>query len=295
MDSKNLATVFAPNILHCIKQNSKNFIEDNPEERSDVINVVKILIDHYKYVYSVSAELMNEIYLHIMDSYPNKLDLLLSKKDTNSRADDFRREKAKAKKSIGTGKGREEIYVSKWFAFTRMAFLLDKDKPRTTINSSEENDYSKNNYICEETVTEEFSTNEPETTNLKYTEGEEIQEQPLANKDTPKASTSGPPKKQLNKRKKPNEIEDSKISQALGILKNAASNSELKGDECGVYGQHVAHKLRSYSKKLELLYSITSAISYLKLIWGNMMLRNQKTPQHIKHSMQTLGYLEVPL
>lgn len=31
--------------------------------------------------------------------------------------------------------GREEIYVTKWFAFPRMAFLLDKDKPRNTIDS----------------------------------------------------------------------------------------------------------------------------------------------------------------
>lgn len=33
--------------------------------------------------------------------------------------------------------GREEIYLSKWFAFPRMAFILHKGKPRPTINSLE--------------------------------------------------------------------------------------------------------------------------------------------------------------
>ncbi|KAJ8909275.1 hypothetical protein NQ315_008881 [Exocentrus adspersus] len=47
----------------------------------------------------------------------------------------FRREKAKVKKSIGTGKGSDEIYESNWFAYKNMEFLLDKNCPRETLST----------------------------------------------------------------------------------------------------------------------------------------------------------------
>ena len=31
--------------------------------------------------------------------------------------------------------GRQEVYVSKWFAFQRMMFLLDKDESRPTVDT----------------------------------------------------------------------------------------------------------------------------------------------------------------
>nr|CAH7767562.1 unnamed protein product [Callosobruchus chinensis] len=33
--------------------------------------------------------------------------------------------------------GRHEVYESKWFAFRRLAFLLDRDEPTQAINSIE--------------------------------------------------------------------------------------------------------------------------------------------------------------
>lgn len=89
MDSNNLATVFAPNILHCIKPgSSKETAADRPEDRIDIINVVRTLIDHYKQLYTISAELLDEIYVHMMDSHPEALDQLLNKKDAMSGADE---------------------------------------------------------------------------------------------------------------------------------------------------------------------------------------------------------------
>jgi len=52
MDSTNLATLFAPNILHCFKPGAKEV--DKPEERSDAINVTRSLIDHHAEVFEVS-------------------------------------------------------------------------------------------------------------------------------------------------------------------------------------------------------------------------------------------------
>lgn len=87
MDSSNLATVFAPNILHCIKPGSKD-TSDKPEDRTDIINVVRTLIDHYKFIFHVPATLLDEIYIHMMDSHPEALDQLLNKRDAMSGADE---------------------------------------------------------------------------------------------------------------------------------------------------------------------------------------------------------------
>nr|XP_023022455.1 uncharacterized protein LOC111510749 [Leptinotarsa decemlineata] len=151
----------------------------------------------------------------------------------------FRREKAKGIESIGTGREREEIYISKWYAFQRMGFLLDKDKPRETIDSVEENDNAQPSESDEGDVSTE-ATNSQET---------EIQTEnaPVS----PKPRTSAIPVKQIQKRKRLVEsspsVGTSEVDQALGFLKNAAADNDLR-DECGVFGQHVAHKLRSYNK-----------------------------------------------
>ena len=58
MDSNNLATLFAPNILHMVKSGSSN--DKIPpesvaraEERIDVINVIRSMIDHHKEIFEV--------------------------------------------------------------------------------------------------------------------------------------------------------------------------------------------------------------------------------------------------
>ena len=57
MDSNNLATVFAPNILHCVKPGSnKELSTERVEERIDVINVIRSMIEHNKELFKVSME-----------------------------------------------------------------------------------------------------------------------------------------------------------------------------------------------------------------------------------------------
>ncbi|KAK9871773.1 hypothetical protein WA026_014228 [Henosepilachna vigintioctopunctata] len=51
----------------------------------------------------------------------------------------YRREKNKEKSSKGTGKGADEIYRSKWYAYEALGFLSDKNKCKTTINSTFQN------------------------------------------------------------------------------------------------------------------------------------------------------------
>lgn len=77
MDSMNLATIIAPNILHCIK--SDQLDEQEITERADVINIIRIMIDHYEDIFTVSLEDINDIYITMMDLYPQQLDYLLDR------------------------------------------------------------------------------------------------------------------------------------------------------------------------------------------------------------------------
>ncbi|RZF47061.1 hypothetical protein LSTR_LSTR011798 [Laodelphax striatellus] len=84
MDSNNLATLFAPNILHSSSSNKSlkdEMSAERVEERADAINVVRCLIDNCKQLYVVSAEMMDEVYNHLMDSAPEVLDTLLRRRD----------------------------------------------------------------------------------------------------------------------------------------------------------------------------------------------------------------------
>ncbi|XP_072389517.1 uncharacterized protein [Diabrotica undecimpunctata] len=47
----------------------------------------------------------------------------------------YRREKMKIKKSMGTGKGRDDIFVSTWFAYKHFQFLTEKDAPVNRIDT----------------------------------------------------------------------------------------------------------------------------------------------------------------
>lgn len=82
MDSNNLATVFAPNILHSVKPGSKENPNEKIEDRTDVINVIRALIDYNRELFYIPAELLDEVYIHMMDSHPECLDEILNKKET---------------------------------------------------------------------------------------------------------------------------------------------------------------------------------------------------------------------
>ncbi|XP_068219556.1 uncharacterized protein RhoGAP102A isoform X2 [Palaemon carinicauda] len=86
MDSSNLATLFAPNILHMVKPGTETMstteMAVHAEERIDVINVVRTMIDHSKELFDVTSELLDEMYQHIMDTHPEALDVLLRRRCT---------------------------------------------------------------------------------------------------------------------------------------------------------------------------------------------------------------------
>ncbi|CAH2088231.1 unnamed protein product [Euphydryas editha] len=76
MDAANLATIFAPNILHRNKPNETASAEQL-SERADVINVVRQLVERQAELWTLPAELLHEAYIHLAHSAPAHLDSLL--------------------------------------------------------------------------------------------------------------------------------------------------------------------------------------------------------------------------
>ncbi|XP_068622936.1 uncharacterized protein [Battus philenor] len=76
MDAANLATIFAPNILHRNKPNEAASAEQL-SERADVINVVRVLVERQAELWALPAELLHEAYIHLAHSAPAILDSLL--------------------------------------------------------------------------------------------------------------------------------------------------------------------------------------------------------------------------
>ncbi|KAG8314930.1 hypothetical protein J6590_081648 [Homalodisca vitripennis] len=59
-----------------------------------------------------------------------------AKSKMSSLLSSFRREKAKEKKTKNsTGSGRDQLYVSTWFAYKLFAFLKEKDTPTNTLDT----------------------------------------------------------------------------------------------------------------------------------------------------------------
>ncbi|XP_026328127.1 uncharacterized protein LOC113236327 isoform X2 [Hyposmocoma kahamanoa] len=79
MDAANLATVFAPNILHRNKPNEAASAEQL-SERADVINVVRMLVERQGELWTLPAELLHEAYIHLAHTQPAHLDTLLPRR-----------------------------------------------------------------------------------------------------------------------------------------------------------------------------------------------------------------------
>lgn len=53
---------------------------ERAEERIDVINVVRALLEHSSSLFTIPAALLDELYLHMMDTHPAELDLVLTRR-----------------------------------------------------------------------------------------------------------------------------------------------------------------------------------------------------------------------
>ncbi|CAL1267506.1 unnamed protein product [Larinioides sclopetarius] len=153
----------------------------------------------------------------------------------------FRSQRSKGKKSIGTGKGAVEVYVSKWFAFDRMRFLLDKDEPNNTIDS--------------QSAVLDLTNLESQQADIIPTEEEQSTDDVL-HLDTimpePTNTPAETPRTSSIKRKR--NQEDPRIDEAFKILKKANKNMEesSKQDMLDFYGLYIVSKMKKYSAQTQL-------------------------------------------
>ncbi|RXN05320.1 rho GTPase-activating protein 6-like isoform X1 [Labeo rohita] len=83
MTSLNLATIFGPNLLHKQKSSEKEFSVESSarmEDSAAIIGVVQHMIDTHQSLFTISAELQNEVLLSLLDTDSDVVDYLLRRK-----------------------------------------------------------------------------------------------------------------------------------------------------------------------------------------------------------------------
>jgi hypothetical protein len=188
--------------------------------------------DHFNKIKRQDAwtEIANEIGRPV-DQCKKKMENLLAS---------LRREKMKMRKSVETGNRTQEIYKSNWFAFTSLQFLWKKNKPNPLLTTDITSEFN----ICDESAVK--------------TESDEIDIEDELSED---CVDLDPP---LEKRKKNNadplneEISlhsthdvqlQQRMDEAFTILERDTQKEDKKRDECDIYAELVATKLRKMDER----------------------------------------------
>lgn len=83
MNSKNLAIIIGPNILHKVKGQHHDFlVEDKAraDERKEIIDVVQDMIENHDKLFEISAEIHHDVLLQLFESEPEIVDYILRRK-----------------------------------------------------------------------------------------------------------------------------------------------------------------------------------------------------------------------
>ncbi|KAF5273361.1 hypothetical protein FQR65_LT17165 [Abscondita terminalis] len=188
----------------------------------------------------------------------------------------LRRERSKIKKSMGTGKGADEVYRSGWFAFESLQFIWDKNQPRETANTIETD--HQTNAIQQNEVADELLGVLDST-----------QEAPTANASTSERNI--PPPRKAKKRS----VEDKRLDTAFKLLTSCAATSVDISDECFDFGNLVAKKLRCYDriKRSTTMHAIMGIFLNNDMAMDNTHMQHQQIsynnlhPGHEKHQLST--------
>ncbi|XP_027020805.1 rho GTPase-activating protein 36 isoform X1 [Tachysurus fulvidraco] len=86
MTAGNLAVIFGPNLLQKEKGSEKDLKPEamGIEDSAAIISVTLLLIQHYKYLFMVSAELQQEVLMSLIQTDPDVIDYLLRRKLSGS-------------------------------------------------------------------------------------------------------------------------------------------------------------------------------------------------------------------
>ena len=82
MDSLNLATLFAPNLMHSFNDDlSKgNCPMSLNSDRMDHVSALKLLVERRDLIYQVPSVELNDAYFYLNDHFPDVLDALLRRR-----------------------------------------------------------------------------------------------------------------------------------------------------------------------------------------------------------------------
>ncbi len=85
MDTLNLATLFAPNLMHSFNEDLSSS-KAGPvtaalnNERMDHVSALRLLIERRDLIYQVPSVELNEAYVYLNDHFPDVLDALLRRR-----------------------------------------------------------------------------------------------------------------------------------------------------------------------------------------------------------------------
>ncbi|CAH1100635.1 unnamed protein product [Psylliodes chrysocephalus] len=130
----------------------------------------------------------------------------------------------------------DDVYISHWFAFKHMQFLMDKFKPRKTIDNVSSVTHGSPDDV--EDINLNDSKNENTTAQDKENPAKQGQK---SHHDMQLKNTTKSDKKRQRQ-------EDPRIDEAYSILKD--SLAQKTRDESTVFGEHVANKHRKYNSKI---------------------------------------------
>ncbi|GBP40864.1 hypothetical protein EVAR_88925_1 [Eumeta japonica] len=167
------------------------------------------------------------------------------KKKVNSLLGSYRREKSREKKSFVTGSGADDIYSSKWFAYTWFEFLKNKNIPNVTTdtmsqNVQEEIEVANSCTDVSITVTDTISTDVITTSIAQST-----------NNSSPVSTTATQPVSNRTISSRKRRAAEKKKQQAMleGAYNLLKRTSEPADDALVVFGNHVANELRKYDSQ----------------------------------------------
>ncbi|XP_075214599.1 uncharacterized protein LOC142320562 isoform X1 [Lycorma delicatula] len=204
----------------------------------------------------------------------------------------FRREKTRAKRIASTNKGRIKPYRSRWFAFKRLEFLLNKKTHRSNesrrrispegiiineVDCDVGNDIDLGEVKDISVKTEEFSANSenvisiPES-HISYEVLTDAQENNNNNNNNEGLPNEVPVNFIVKEDSTPSlhgctapresiENEPPWLEEAFKTLREAINVSQ-SANNCDVFAQHVANKLKKYSEKVRCIveHKITSVL-----------------------------------
>ncbi|XP_014476706.1 PREDICTED: uncharacterized protein LOC106745531 [Dinoponera quadriceps] len=189
------------------------------------------------------------------------LDMKVVRQKMVSLLGSFRAQKSKGKKSIGTGANKRDVYISKWFAFERMHFLLDKDEPRNHIhaeagNSDLTNESGPSSPLSDEYFHEPTTIIEtPDDSHVMLLDNDQSN---LTVDETDDCNVLGKETRGSKRSRKRKLSQDGRrVDQSFDALQDAHmysyARAQLMQDRFSTYGEHVANKLRMYSTRTQAI------------------------------------------